>query len=65
MITRESLFEYQIGNLIKKFKKEWHLEDLNAEELQETIWNNENLARELGRELIELCNVLSDDELFK
>ena len=65
MITRESLFEYQIKKLMSKFKKEWELEDLNAEEIQERIWNNKNLSSELGKELIELCNHYSGDELFK
>ena len=65
MITRESLFDYQIKKLISKFKKEWELEDLNAEELQERIWNDKNLSSELGKELIELCDYYSGDELFK
>ena len=61
--TIESEFDYQMERIISKFKKDYELEELNAEELQDKIWTD--LAKEFGREVLEACNNYSGDELFE
>lgn len=63
IITQESLFEYQMRKLFKKFRNDYGLEDLTAEQLQEAIWNSH--SREFARAVSELCSDFSGDELFE
>ena len=61
--TIESDFEYQMSKIVKKFKKDYDLEGLDAEELQDKIWKD--LAAEFGKEVLQACNDFSGDELFE
>lgn len=61
--TIEEEFEYQMKKIITKFKKDFDLNDLNAEELQEKIWND--LSKEFGRYVLEGCNEYSGDDFFE
>lgn len=65
IITRESMFEYQMVNIIKKFKKDYGLENLDAEELQEEIQKNKYLSGEFGKAVLAACQDFSGDELFE
>ncbi len=61
--TVEGDFEYQMKKIISKFRKDYELTNLNAEELQDKIWID--LAAEFGRAILEACNEFSGDELFE
>lgn len=61
--TIEEDFEYQMRNVINKFKKDFELEELTGEEIQEKIWNK--YSKEFGRAVLEACNNYSGDELFE
>lgn len=61
--TIEDDFEYQMKRVITDFKKRFDLENLNAEELQDKIW--EEHAEEFGRAVLERCGEYSGDELFE
>ena len=61
--TIECDFEYQMKKIIEKFKNDWDLQDLTAEELQEKIWVS--LSAEFGKAVLEACNNFSGDELFE
>ena len=37
--TIEENYDYRMKRLIKKFVKDYELENLNAEELQDKLWN--------------------------
>lgn len=63
IITRECLFEYQIQKLIKKFRIDYELKNLTAEELQDEIYKN--LSKEFGIAVLEFINDFSGDELFQ
>ena len=66
--TIESDFEYRMKKIINKFKKDYKLEYLTAEELQEKMWGDardNQLAAEFGRKVLEACNEFSGDELFE
>jgi RNase P/RNase MRP subunit POP5 len=61
--TIEEDFEYQMREVINKFKKDFKLEELTGEEIQEKIWNK--YSKEFGRAVLEACNNYSGDELFE
>ena len=62
MIDEE--FEYVMISVVKEFKRR-HLEfgDLNAEELQDELWKNEN-AIEFCHMILEKCEEFDSDEIF-
>jgi len=61
--TIEGLFEYQMREVIEKFKKTYELEDLTAEELQDKIWKD--YPAEFGKMVLEKTIDYSGDELFE
>jgi len=61
--TIEEDFDYQMGKVIKKFKRNFGLEGLNAEEVQDRIW--EEYAEEFGKAVLDACAEYSGDELFE
>lgn len=63
--TIEEDFEYQMKGVITKFRKDYNLKDLDAEEFQEKVWKDKNLSVQFGRAIIEACNDYSGDELFE
>ena len=63
IITQESLFEFQMKKLIKKFVKDFSLENLNPEELQNVIWTK--YSNDFGQAVLELCVNFAGDELFE
>jgi len=50
MYTLDSQFEYQMRKIIEKFKNDWDLQELTAEELQEKIWVS--LAAQFGQTVL-------------
>ena len=48
---------------MKKFVKDYELEGLSAEELQDKIWSE--YAEEFGRAVLQDMNDFSGDELFE
>lgn len=63
--TIEENFDYQMKKVIAKFKEDFELEELTAEEFQEEVWEDERLCAEFGRAVMETCNYYSGDELFE
>lgn len=61
----EDTFEYQIKRIVKEIREENELEDLSSEQLQDEIWNDENLLKSFGRKIIERCNEYSGNEIFE
>lgn len=62
IITRESLFEYQIKKAISSFKKTYDIEE-TGEELQDLIWSE--YAEEFGKLMLETIDCFGGDELFE
>ena len=61
--TIESRFEYQMKKIISKFREDYDLQELTAEELQEKIWVS--LAAQFGQAVSQACSDFSGDELFE
>jgi len=62
-MTIESKFEYQMKKIISKFRKDYDLQELTAEELQEKIWGE--YAKQFGQAVSQACSEFSGDELFE
>ena len=60
--TIEENYDYRMKRLIKKFVKDYGLENLNAEELQDKLWNE--YSKEFAQAVLEDMQEFSGDELF-
>lgn len=61
--TIEENYDYRMKRLIKKFVKDYELENLNAEELQDKLWNE--YSKEFAQAILEDMQEFSGDELFE
>ncbi len=61
--TIEENYDYRMKRLIKKFVKDYGLENLSAEELQDTLWNE--YSKEFAQAMLEDMQEFSGDELFE
>ena len=61
--TIEENYDYRMKRLIKKFVKDYELENLNAEELQDKLWNK--YSKEFAQAVLEDMQEVSGDELFE
>lgn len=61
--TIEENYDYRMKRLIKKFVKDYELENLNAEELQDKLWDG--YSKEFARAVLEDMQEFSGDELFE
>lgn len=61
--TIEENYDYRMKRLIKKFVKDYELENLNAEELQDKLWNE--YSKEFTQAVLEDMQEFSGDELFE
>ena len=61
--TIEENYEYRMENIMQKFVKDYELEGLSAEELQDKIWSE--YAEEFARAVLQDMTDFSGDELFE
>lgn len=61
--TIEENYDYRMKRLIKKFVKDYELENLSAEELQDKLWNE--YSKEFAQAVLEDMQGFSGDELFE
>lgn len=61
--TIEENYDYRMKRLIKKFVKDYELENLSAEELQDKLWNE--YSKEFAQAILEDMQEFSGDELFE
>lgn len=61
--TIEEDYEYRMKNIVRKFVKDYELERLGAEELQDKIWSE--YAKEFAHAVLQDMNDFSGDELFE
>ena len=61
--TIEEDYEYRMKNIMQKFVKDYELEGLSAEELQDKIWSE--YAEEFALAVLQDMNDFSGDELFE
>ncbi len=61
--TIEENYDYRMKRLIKKFVKDYELENLSAEELQDKLWNE--YSKEFAQAVLEDMQEFSGDELFE
>lgn len=61
--TIEENYEYRMKNLIKKFVRDYELEDYDVEELQDKLWND--YAKEFAHAVLQDMTDFSGDELFE
>lgn len=61
--TIEEDYEYRMKNLVKKFAHDYELEDCDAEELQDKLWND--YAKEFAHAVLQDMTDFSGDELFE
>lgn len=61
--TIEENYDYRMKKLIKKFVKDYELENLNAEELQDKLWDA--YSKEFAQAVLEDMQEFSGDELFE
>lgn len=61
--TIEENYDYRMKRLIKKFVKDYELENLNTEELQDKLWNE--YSKEFAQAVFEDMQEFSGDELFE
>lgn len=61
--TIEENYDYRMKRLIKKFVKDYELENLNAEELQDKLWNE--YSKEFAQAVLEDMQEFFGDELFE
>ena len=62
-IRIEENYEYRMENIMQKFVKDYELEGLSAEELQDKIWSE--YAEEFAHAVLQDMNDFSGDELFE
>lgn len=61
--TIEENYDYRMKRLINKFVKDYELENLSAEELQDKLWNE--YSKEFAQTVLEDIQKFSGDELFE
>ena len=61
--TIEENYDYRMKRLINKFVKDYELENLSAEELQDKLWNE--YSKEFAQTVLEDMQEFSGDELFE
>ena len=61
--TIEENYDYRMKRLINKFVKDYELENLSAEELQDKLWNE--YSKEFAQTVLEDMQKFSVDELFE
>lgn len=61
--TIEEDYEYRMKNIMKKFVKDYGLNELNSEELQDKIWSE--YAEEFAHAVLQDMVDFSGDELFE
>lgn len=61
--TIEEDYEYRMKNIVRKFVKDYELERLSAEELQDKIWSE--YAEEFAHAVLQDMTDFSGDELFE
>ena len=61
--TIEEDYEYRMKNIVQKLVKDYELEGLSAEELQDKIWSE--YAEEFARAVLQDMTDFSGDELFE
>ena len=61
--TIEEDYEYRMKNIVQKLVKDYELEGLSAEELQDKIWSE--YAEEFAHAVLQDMNDFSGDELFE
>lgn len=61
--TVEEDYEYRMKNIMQKFVKDYELEGLSAEKLQDKIWSE--YAEEFAHAVLQDMNDFSGDELFE
>lgn len=61
--TIEEDYEYRMKNIVRKFVKDYELERLGAEELQDKIWSE--YAKEFAHAVLQDMTDFSGNELFE
>ena len=61
--TVEEDYEYRMKNIVQKLVKDYELEELSAEELQDKLWSE--YAKEFAHAVLQDMNDFSGDELFE
>jgi hypothetical protein len=61
--TIEEDYEYRMKNIVRKFVKDYELERLSAEELQDKIWSE--YAEEFAHAVLQDMTDFSGNELFE
>ena len=61
--TIEEYYEYRMKNIVQKLVKDYELEGLSAEELQDKLWSE--YAKEFAHAVLQDMNDFSGDELFE
>ena len=61
--TIEENYEYRMENIMQKFVKDYELEGLRAEELQDHLWSEYTVA--FAHAVLQDMNDFSGDELFE
>lgn len=61
--TVEEDYEYRMKNIMQKFVKDYELEGLSAEELQDKMWSE--YSKEFAHAVLQDMNDFSGDELFE
>ena len=61
--TVEEDYEYRMKNIMKKFVKDYGLEGLSAEELQDKLWSE--YSKEFAHAVLQDMTDFSGDELFE
>ena len=61
--TIEEDYEYRMKNIVQKLVKDYELEGLSAEELQDKLWSE--YAKEFAHAVLQDMNDFSGNELFE
>ena len=61
--TTEEDYEYRMKNIVQKLVKDYELEGLSAEELQDKLWSE--YAEEFAHAVLQDMSDFSGDELFE
>lgn len=61
--TVEEDYEYRMKNIVRKFVKDYELEGLSAEELQDKIWSD--YAERFAHAVLQDMNDFLGNELFE
>ena len=61
--TIEEDYEYRMQNIVRKFVKDYELEGLSAEELQDKLWSE--YTEKFAHAVLQDMSDFSGDELFE